>query len=90
MLSTTSTPAASLYSGQHLHAGLNYVKMRDGISIAATVRLPPGKTLADGPFPTVIEYSGYATAAPHSLLDSLLGKAPSSDPSAPGLRHHRG
>ncbi len=79
VLSTSSTPPASLYSGQHLHAGLNYVKMRDGISIAATVRLPPGKTLADGPFPTVIEYSGYGTAAPHSLLDSLLGKAPSSD-----------
>ncbi len=79
VLSATSTPPAALYTGQHLHAGLNYVKMRDGISIAATVRLPPGKTLADGPFPTVIEYSGYATAAPHSLLDSLEGKAPSSD-----------
>ena len=31
--------------------------MRDGITLAATVRLPPGKTLADGPFPTVIEDS---------------------------------
>ena len=79
VLSSSSTPPAGLYTGQHLHAGLNYVKMRDGITIAATVRLPPGKTLADGPFPTVIEYSGYGTAAPHSLLDSLLGKAPSSD-----------
>ncbi len=67
-------PRPALYSGKHLHAGLNYVKMRDGISIAATVRLPPGKTLADGPFPTVIEYSGYATAAPHSLLDALAGQ----------------
>jgi hypothetical protein len=83
VLSASSTPPASLYSSQHLHAGLNYVQMRDGISIAATVRLPPGKTLADGPFPTVIEYSGYATAAPHSLLDSLLGKAPSNDPLLP-------
>ena len=57
--------------------------MRDGISIAATVRLPPGKTLADGPFPTVIEYSGYAIAAPHSLIDALEGKAPTSDPLLP-------
>ncbi len=79
VLSDSSTPPSSLYSSQHLHAGLNYVRMRDGISIAATVRLPPGKTLADGPFPTVIEYSGYATAAPHSLIDALEGKAPSSD-----------
>ena len=30
------------------------------------MRLPPGKTLADGPFPTVIEYSGYAVAGPHA------------------------
>ena len=83
VLSTSSTPPSSFYSSQHLHAGLNYVTMRDGISIAATVRLPPGKTLADGPFPTVIEYSGYATAAPHSLIDALEGKAPSSDPLLP-------
>ena len=74
---------ASFYSSQHLHAGLNYVRMRDGILLAATVRLPPGKTLADGPFPTVIEYSGYAMAAPHSLIDALEGQAPSSDPLLP-------
>jgi len=83
VLAAASTPPSSLYSRQHLHAGLNYVTMRDGISIAATVRLPPGKTLADGPFPTVIEYSGYATAAPHNLIDALEGKAPSSDPLLP-------
>ncbi len=83
VLSTKSTPPPSFYSSQHLHAGLNYVRMRDGITMAATVRLPPGKTLADGPFPTVIEYSGYATAAPHSLIDALEGKAPTSDPLLP-------
>ena len=83
VLSTKSAPPPSFYSAQHLHAGLNYVRMRDGITIAATVRLPPGQTLTDGPFPTVIEYSGYATAAPHSLIDALEGKAPSSDPLLP-------
>ena len=57
--------------------------MRDGILIAATVRLPPGKTLADGPFPTVIEYSGYETAAPHSLINAEEGKAPTNDPLLP-------
>ena len=83
VLSTKSTPPASFYSSQHLEAGLNYVRMRDGITIAATVRLPPGKTLADGPFPTVIEYSGYATAAPHSLIASLEGQGQANDPLVP-------
>jgi hypothetical protein len=83
VLSRSSTPSASYYSSQHLHAGLNYVRMRDGILLAATVRLPPGKSLADGPFPTVIEYSGYAVAAPHSLIDALEGSDPSDDPLLP-------
>jgi uncharacterized protein len=83
VLSTHSTPAPSFYADQHLVAGLNYVTMRDGIKIAATVRLPPGKTLADGPFPTVVEYSGYAVAAPHSLIAAELGEAPTNDPLLP-------
>jgi uncharacterized protein len=83
VLSTSSTPSSSFYSGQELHSGLNYVRMRDGILLAATVRLPPGKTLADGPFPTVIEYSGYNVAGPHSLIDALEGHASSSDPLLP-------
>jgi predicted acyl esterase len=83
VLSTHSAPSPAFYAGQHLHVGLNYVTMRDGVQIAATVRLPLGKTLADGPFPTVIEYSGYATAAPHSLIDALLGRASSKDPLLP-------
>jgi uncharacterized protein len=83
VLSTVSNPNLPIYSSQHLRAGLNYVTMRDGVSLAATVRLPPGKTLADGPFPTVIEYSGYAVAAPHSLIDALEGKASSKDPLLP-------
>ena len=80
---STSTPNARFYASQQLHSGLNYVRMRDGILLAATVRLPPGKTLADGPFPTVIEYSGYNVAGPHSLVDALEGGAPSSDPLLP-------
>jgi predicted acyl esterase len=72
ILSTADTPPAAFYADQHMHAGLNYITMRDGVKLAATVRLPPGKTLADGPFPTVIEESGYAIAAPHSLIDAEL------------------
>jgi uncharacterized protein len=83
VLGTESTPPASFYSSQHMHAGLNYITMRDGVQLAATVRLPPGKSLADGPFPTVIEYSGYPIAAPGSLITSVLH--PGSPNSTPAL-----
>jgi hypothetical protein len=85
VLSPGDIPSGSFYSGQHLSIGLNYLTMRDGVKLSATVRLPPGKTLADGPFPTVIEESGYAIAAPHSLIDAELhtnGES-TSDPLVP-------
>ena len=68
---TTST----LYTGQPLHSGLNYLTMRDGIQVAATVRYPYNSTCsAAAPCPTVIEYSGYATAGPSDPIASLLGQ----------------
>lgn len=79
VLAPTSAVSSSLYTSQHLKVGLNYLIMRDGVSLAATLRLPPGKTLAQGPFPTLIEYSGYNVAGPASLIDSLTGK-PVSNP----------
>ena len=79
VLATTTKVPASLYSSQTLKVGLNYITMRDGVSLAATLRLPPGKTLAQGPFPTLIEYSGYNVAGPASLIDSLTGN-PVSNP----------
>jgi predicted acyl esterase len=87
VLRAGENPRQSFYRRQKLRQGLNYVKMRDGVELAMTVRLPPGKTLADGPFPTLIEYSGYQTAAPHDLLDSvvkaLTGGGGASDPLVP-------
>ena len=85
VLTPSDTPPASFYSSQHLSAGLNYITMRDGVKLAATVRLPPGKTLSDGPFPTVLEESGYAIAAPHSLIDAELHQngETTSDPLVP-------
>ena len=68
------TRRARSTAGVKLKQGLNYVKMRDGVELAMTVRLPSGKTLADGPFPTFIEYSGYQVAAPHDLLSSILSR----------------
>jgi predicted acyl esterase len=65
-------PDPSFYASQTLEAGLQYIEMRDGTLLAAMVRPPAGKTLADGPFPTVIEYSGYAAADPNSPQPSSL------------------
>jgi len=80
-------PKPSFYRRKTLTQGLNYVTMRDGVELAMTVRLPRGKTLADGPFATVIEYSGYQVAAPHDLFDSvvnqLTGGSTEPDPLAP-------
>jgi predicted acyl esterase len=73
VMSPTDIPPESFYSSQHMHVGLNYIKMRDGITLAATLRLPAGKTLSDGPFPTVIEYSGYSIGAPGNFLKGLIG-----------------
>lgn len=57
-------PGDEFYSATRMREGLNYVPMRDGITLAAVVRPPIGATIADGPFPTVIEYSGYQVAGP--------------------------
>ena len=58
-------------------AGLNYITMRDGIQLAATVRYPYGGTCsATAPCPTVIEYSGYDVAGPTDPIPSLLGPGP--------------
>jgi predicted acyl esterase len=84
VLALEDVPDQSFYDDQQLDAGYNYLTMRDGIEVAATVRLPQGKTLADGPFPTVIEYSGYAVAPPHDALAGLLDpEAAANDPLIP-------
>ncbi|MEX0768019.1 MAG: CocE/NonD family hydrolase [Microthrixaceae bacterium] len=87
VLSREEVPPASQYTDQTFTPGLNYIRMRDGIELAMTLRLPAGKTLADGPFPTVIEYSGYEVAPPNDLLTSIAATignpSAKSDPLAP-------
>ncbi len=87
VLSERSNPPASFFRREKLKAGLNYVTMRDGVELAMTVRLPAGRTLADGPFPTLIEHSGYQIAAPNDLLQSVInalsGGSGTADPLAP-------
>jgi predicted acyl esterase len=71
---------SSLYTNQPLHDGLNYINMRDGISLAATVRFPLGQSCSSSaPCPTVVEYSGYNVAGPTDpippLIDGALGSS---------------
>ena len=78
VLAPGANPAtgSALYTGQPLHEGLNYITMRDGIQLAATVRYPYGSTCsATAPCPTVIEYSGYGTAGPTDPIPYLLSQA---------------
>lgn len=57
-------PPASFFEAQTLEPGLNYIETRDGTLLAAMVRLPG--PVEDGPYPTVVEYSGYTPADPNS------------------------
>ena len=85
VLSADENPPQSFYDATHMGEGLNYIPMRDGITLAATVRPPIGQSIVDGPFPTVIEYSGYQIAAPDepilNKIGTLLGLP--ADPLAP-------
>lgn len=53
-------PPQSFYDNQTLDDGFGYITTRDGTTLSANVWLPPG----DGPFPTVVEYSGYNPSDP--------------------------
>jgi uncharacterized protein len=74
----TDAPDASFYESQKVDAGYGYIETRDGTLLAINVILPgPAE---NGPYPTVIEYSGYDPANPDSpqpstLITSTLGYA---------------
>jgi predicted acyl esterase len=55
-------PAQSFYDGQELEDGFGYIETRDGTLLSATVILPgPAE---EGPYPTIVEYSGYDLSEP--------------------------
>ena len=66
----TSPPPASFYAAQKIGDGYGYIRMRDGTLLSMTVHLPG--PAAKGPYPTVIEYSGYSPADPKSPQPSTL------------------
>lgn len=71
-------PPQEFYEAQVLTNGYQYLETRDGTLMAVNVILPGPPE--DGPYPTVIEYSGYSPADPDSpqpsmLIASVLGYA---------------
>lgn len=57
-----SLPDDSFYADQVLMPGFNYIETRDGTMLAAYVQLPGPPE--DGPYPTLVNYSGYDPAKP--------------------------
>lgn len=68
-----SLPAPDFYSGQELKPGVNYIQTRDGTQLAVYITLPG--PVEDGPYPTVVNYSGYNPAEPGGPIDLNLPDA---------------
>ncbi len=61
-------PSQAFYDAQTLADGFGYITTRDGTTLSANVSLPDGT----GPFPTVVEYSGYDPSNPANTTMALL------------------
>jgi hypothetical protein len=95
VLAVDQVPDVALYEGQSLTGiywspidgprgdpqdGLQYLVMRDGVTLSAMVRFPDPNLYGSGPYPTVIEYSGYSPSRPSnpdtgSTIANALGYA---------------
>jgi len=79
MTAQGSTPAQSFYADQELPTDYGYITTRDGTKLSAAVYLP-GPPEA-GPYPTVVEYSGYSPSNPlGSLAEKLASELGVDDP----------
>lgn len=70
----TWLPGPEFYTSQQLPAGgFGYLTTRDGTTLSINVSLPgPAE---NGPYPTVVEYSGYAPSNPDELGSAQLYNA---------------
>jgi predicted acyl esterase len=76
VLARDDVPEAAFYEDQEIDDGFGYVTMRDGVELSINVTLPG--PIEDGPYPTVIEYSGYGPSnpgatEPGSMIAQLVG-----------------
>ncbi len=70
----SSTPEQSFYADQVIDEGFGYIETRDGTTLSAYVVLPG--PVEDGPYPTVVEYSGYSPSDPISGRQQFADLAP--------------
>ncbi len=66
----SSQPDQAFYDGQDLVEGFQYIETRDGTELSINVVLPG--PVEEGPYPTVVEYSGYDPSNPIAGLDGVL------------------
>ncbi len=71
VLAVDDLPDPATYD-QVLAEGFGYLTVRDGTSLSVMVRFPDEGLHGPGPWPTVIEYSGYGPSNPDSLQPSSL------------------
>ncbi len=74
VLDEDDIPDASFYSEQQLPSpGFGYITTRDGTTLSANVLLPGPAD--QGPYPTIVEYSGYQPSDPGSTTFGQLFNA---------------
>ena len=66
MSTEASYPEQSFYDSQALAPGYNYITTRDGTTLSAYITLPG--PIEDGPYPTIVSYSGYEPSKPGGPL----------------------
>ncbi len=64
-------PDQAFYDGQSLRKGFQYLTTRDGTTLSINVAWP-GFVTTGGPYPTVVEYSGYDPSNPASTTMAQL------------------
>lgn len=81
--SADEKPSPSLYSGQHLAvdnlsstSGYGYLTTRDGTTLSVSVVLPGPPD--QGPYPAVVEYSGYDPSSPSTGQPQFKLTAPAA------------
>jgi len=53
-------------------SGYQYIEMRDGVLLSAMVRFPDSTLYGEGPYPTVVDYSGYSPSRPDRVSGGVL------------------
>ena len=66
MSEENSLPDQSFYDGQTIEPGFGYLTMRDGTTLSYFAALPGPPE--DGPYPTLLNYSGYSPSRPGQSL----------------------